>query len=166
MTRVETILGWLVKAGGVIGVASIFALTLVTVATVTARLVGIAFPGSYALSELLLVPAISFSLTYAAWKGAHTRVEFLSSRLSTRVSDILEGVIGLAGLVFWVFITRAVWIQAEKNMALNEVAPIIDVPAWPFRWLMVVALVLTCAVIVLRSVQAFTGRLPRDEGAH
>lgn len=163
MTRAESLLGWLVKAGGVIGVGCIFALVLVTVATVLLRLVSVAFPGSYALSELLLIPAISFSLGYAAWEGAHTRVEFLTRFLPVRVSDMLEGVIGLAGLAFWVFITRAVWLEAVKKMAQNESAPIIDVPVWPFRWLMVTALVLMGAVLLLRSAQAFAGTLPRND---
>lgn len=166
MARVETLLGVLVKAGGVVGVLSIAALTLLTVTTVVLRQIDVAFPGSYAVSELLLIPAISFSLTYAAWEGTHTRVEFLTGVLPTPVSNLIEGLIGLAGLVFWVFITRAVWNEALRKMAQNEMAAIIDVPVSPFRWLMVTALVLMCAVLLLRSIKAFSGHLAPAEGGH
>ncbi|WP_010140696.1 TRAP transporter small permease [Oceanicola sp. S124] len=166
MTRATTLIGWLVKAGGVIGVACIIALTLLTVATVAARALNIAFPGSYALSEILLIPAISFSLCYAAWSGAHTRVEFVTSLLPPRVSQVLEGVIDLIALVFWVAICRAVWLEAIKMTARNETAAIINVPAWPFRWMMVAALVLTCIVLVMRACLSFAGRPTEDERSH
>lgn len=166
MARVETLLGWLVKAGGVVGVMCIAALTVLTVTTVVLRQANVAFPGSYAVSELLLIPAISFSLAYAAWEGAHTRVEFLTGLLPRPVSNLIEGVIGLGGLVFWVYITRAVWNEALRKMAQNEMAAIINVPVAPFRWLMVTALVLMCAVLLLRSIKAFSGQLAPARGGH
>lgn len=166
LARANTLIGWLVKAGGVIGVACIFALTLLTVATVAARAMNIAFPGTYALSEILLIPAISFSLCYAAWTGAHTRVEFVTGFLPERLSQVLDGLIDLVALVFWVAICRAVWLQAIKMTARNETAAIIDVPAWPFRWLMVAALVLTCIVLVMRALLSFAGRPREEERSH
>lgn len=165
MKQIESVIGTLVRVGGVIGVACILLLTVLTVATVGLRVVGVAFAGSYALSELLLMPAVTFSLTYAAWENTHTRVNFISGFLSQGASALLEGFIALLGLVFWGFIALATFREAVHYTALGEMAAIVDVPVAPFRWLMVTALVLMCAVILFHTVRAFSGH-PAKQGGH
>lgn len=165
MKAIETALGTLVRIGGVIGVACILLLTVLTVVTVALRVVGVAFAGSYALSELLLMPAVTFSLTYAAWENTHTRVNFLSGFLSRGASAGLEGVISALGLVFWGFIALATFREAVHYTALGELAAIVNVPVAPFRWLMVAALVLMCAVILFHTIRAFSGH-PAKQGGH
>ena len=62
MRLIETVLRSVTLFGGLIGVLAILALMLLTVVTVVFRAVGIAFPGTYVIAELLLIPAVSFSL--------------------------------------------------------------------------------------------------------
>ncbi len=102
MTAVERILGALVRAAALVGVLSIVALMGLTVVTVTFRFLGIAFPGTYVLAELLIIPAVSLSLAYAAWEGAHTRVELLTQTLRARTQGWLQAamlVLGSVGLL-------------------------------------------------------------------
>ena len=164
MTAVENLLQKLIRLGGVIGVAAIAALMLLTVLTVVLRVVGVAFPGSYAMSEILLIPAISFSLAYATWDDVHTRVDFVTKGLPKRARSALDVVITLLGLGFWAVITYAVTRDAIKHGAQHEVAPIINIPVAPFRWLMVTALVLLCATMLLRAAQAALGKDSRPSG--
>lgn len=153
MRVIEKFLRLLVNLGALIGVASIVALMALTVTTVLFRFLGIAFPGTYSLAEILLIPAITFSLAYAAWEGAHTRVTLLVDRFPERVRNLIEAVMLAAGTVFWLAVARAAVLEALKSGRNQEVAPIIDVPVTPFRWLMVIAISLLCLLLVYQAVK-------------
>lgn len=169
MKAIEKALRFLTDIGALIGVASIAGLMMLTVVTVVFRAVGIAFPGTYVLAELLLIPAVTFSLAYAAWQKAHTRVELLVSRLSRRLQSLLEALVTALGTLFWVFIAQSAIREALIRQAQNERAPIIEFPVAPFRWIMVAALILLCAVLVLQVVRALqdgfarTSKLPESD---
>jgi TRAP-type C4-dicarboxylate transport system permease small subunit len=154
---VEKVLGGLVRAAALIGVLSIVALMGLTVVTVTFRFLGIAFPGTYVLAELLIIPAVTLSLAYAAWEGAHTRVELLTQRLASRAAGRLQAAMLALGSVFWIFVAWAGIEEALRRGAQGERTPLLDIPVAPFRWLMVAAIVLMIAVILCR-----TARLARD----
>jgi len=163
LKTIETILKRLARLAAFLAVATIVGLMLLTVVTVVFRAVGIAFPGTYSLSELLLIPAISFSLAYAAWEGEHTRVTLLVERFkSRRVRDWLHGAMTGLGLLFWAGIAWAAIRETLRRQAQNELSPILNVPVAPFRWLMVSAFVLLCAILAFQAVRLFLGR---DAGA-
>lgn len=161
MKLAETVLRAVTMTGALIGVLSIVALMLLTVFTVVFRAVGIAFPGTYAVAELLLMPAISFSLAYAAYEGAHTRVELLTKVLPERARSLLEALMLALGTVFWVVIGYAGTLEAIKRGAQNERAPIIGTPVAPFRWLMVAAIALFCAVLIYQVAKLLRGETPQ-----
>lgn len=162
MTRLETLLGALVRVAAGIGVASLLALMALTVVTVAFRAIGIAFPGTYVLAELLLIPAVSFALAYAAWDRAHTRVEILTQVFPWRLAGVFHGLMLLLGTVFWGFVAWAAIREAIRRGRQGEMTPLLDIPVAPFRWLMVAALCLMIAVCVLRAAQSIAGREPRE----
>ncbi|MCO6381575.1 MAG: TRAP transporter small permease [Vannielia sp.] len=162
MQVAERILGRIVAVAALIGVASLVALMALTVVTVTFRAISVAFPGTYVLAELLLIPAVAFSLTYAAWCGAHTRVELLTDRLPRRISGPLNGLMLAAGCGFWGFVAFSAYEDALKHGAQGEVTPLLDIPVAPFRWLMVVALGLLIVVLLFRALQAALGQEPTE----
>lgn len=159
MKRVEQALRLMTGIGALIGITSIASLMMLTVVTVVFRAIGIAFPGTYVLAELLLIPAISFSLVYAAWKRGHTRVELLVSRFSLRVQSLLEALLTALGTIFWAFISWSVIREALIRQAQNERAPLLDFPVAPFRWLLATALVLLCVVLVYQALHALRSSL-------
>lgn len=151
---------------GLIGVGGILALMVLTVITVTFRAIGIAFPGTYALAELLLIPAISFSLVYAAMQDEHTRVVLFTDRIrSARLRRALLGAMLLLGSLFWVAVAYATIREAIRRQAQNELSPIINVPVAPFRWAMATALVLLCVVLLAKAIRLFAGRDQGTEAA-
>lgn len=158
MKYIEIPLRWLVILGAFIGVSCIIALMALTVVTVFFRAIGIAFPGTYALAEILLVPAITFSLAYAAYEGAHTRVELFVQLLPKRLGSILEALMLAVGTVFWVVVGYAAYLAALRSALLQEVAPIIGVSITPFRWLMLAAVVLLIMVLSVQILRALMGR--------
>ena len=163
MRHVEQTLRLVTSIGALIGIASIASLMMLTVTTVVFRAVGIAFPGTYVLAELLLIPAISFSLVYAAWENGHTRVELLVSRFPLRVQRLLESLMTALGMVFWVFISWSAIREALIRQAQNERAPLLDFPVAPFRWLLAGALILLCFVLAFQVVRGFRLGLRVDD---
>ena len=158
MRLIETVLRSVTLFGGLIGVLAILALMLLTVVTVVFRAVGIAFPGTYVIAELLLIPAVSFSLAYAGYAGAHTRVELLINRFSPRARSLVEALTGALGNVFWVLVAWAGIREAMRRTIQNETTPIINFPVPPLRWLFVAALCLFCAILVVQVVRALRGQ--------
>lgn len=158
MGIIEAVLKRLVGLAAALGVASLVALMALTVVTVTFRAIGIAFPGTYVLAELLLIPTVCFALAYAAWDNAHTRVELLTNTFRKRASGWSQGLMLMAGTVFWGFVAYAAIEEALRRGRQGEVTPLLDIPVAPFRWLMVAALLLMIAVCLLRAVQSMAGR--------
>lgn len=158
MQAVEKLLNLVVRVAAALGVTSLLALMALTVITVVFRAIGVAFPGTYVLSELLLIPAVSCALAFAAWHDAHTRVELLVQRFRPRVAGISQGITLLGGTVFWGFVLFASIEEALRRGRQGEITPLLDIPVAPFRWLMVAALCLMIAVCLLRALQFITNR--------
>ena len=159
-STIEKVLGTLVRISAFVGVLSLLAMMVLTVVTVVFRGIGIAFPGTYVLSELLLIPTVSFALAYAAWTGAHTRVELLTKNFPPKFAGLSTGLMLLAGSVFWGFVAYATYEEVLRRSAQGEVSPILDIPVAPFRWLMLGAIILLLAVTLLRAAQEITVREP------
>lgn len=159
MRQIEMALRAVTMTGGVIGAASILFLMLLTVITVVFRFIGIAFPGTYQIAELLLIPAVSFSLLYAGYASAHTRVELIIHWFPPRLRSIVDALVEALGVVFWGLVTYAVSREAWRHFMENEVSPIIGVPVTPFRLLMVTALALFCIMLAFQVVRAAQGKV-------
>ncbi|MEQ9811719.1 MAG: TRAP transporter small permease [Azospirillaceae bacterium] len=157
MKAIETVLRSVTLFGGLIGVLCIVGLMVLTVVTVVFRFMGIAFPGTYVLAELLLIPSVSFSLAYAAWRGAHTRVELFIERLGPRLAGPIDAAMMALGTVFWFFVAFAGAREAIQRGAEGEMTMLLDIPVWPFRWLMVAAIALFCLVLLFQAVRALRG---------
>lgn len=159
MRTAARLLDMLSRLSGFVGVGGILALMLLTVVTVVFRSIGIAFPGTYAIAELLLIPAISFSLVYATMQNEHTRVVLIVERLRReRPRQLLLGLMYALGSVFWVAVAWATIREAIRRGAQGETSPIIDVPVAPFRWAMAVAMVLICVILLFKALQLALGR--------
>ncbi len=162
MRLVEQLLRGIVRGAAALGVLSLLALMALTVVTVTFRAVGVAFPGTYVLAELLLIPTVSCALAYAAWDGAHTKVELLVKSFRPRVAGLSQGLMLLAGTAFWGFVLYAGIEEALRRGRQGETTPLLDIPVAPFRWLMVAAITLMIAVCLLRGLQFIAGREPKE----
>lgn len=164
MKTFETLLRRLCAAAAFVGVAAILALMALTVITVIFRAISIAFPGTYSLSELLLIPAVSCALAYAAMQGEHTRVTLFVDRIrSQRLRLGLEGTMTFLGSLFWVAIAWATIKEALRRMAQNELSPIINVPVAPFRWAMAAAIILLCVVLMFQAIRLWRGEETEDD---
>lgn len=166
MQFIDTLLRRICAGAGIIGVVAILSLMALTVVTVVFRALHIAFPGTYSLSELLLIPAVSLSLAYAAMQNEHTRAVLFVDRISNaRLRHAIHGVMLIVGSLFWVAVAWATIREAIRRGAQNELSPIINVPVAPFRWTMGAALVLLVLVLLWQGFKLLRG-VPVDDEPH
>lgn len=166
MQTIDNILRRICDAVGVLGVLAIFSLMMLTVVTVIFRALHIAFPGTYSIAELLLVPAVSISVAYAALHNEHTRATLFVERIkNTRLRLGLHGFMLILGSLFWMAVVWATAREAIKRAAQNELSPIINVPVPPFRWSMAAALTLLCVLLVWQGIKLLRGIPTEDEQA-
>lgn len=163
MQAVGRLLQAVSKVVGIAGVIAILALMLLTVVTVIFRAAHIAFPGTYVLAELLLIPAVSISIAYAAMDNEHTRVVLIVDTIKNlRLRHAIHGVMLALGSLFWMAVAWATIREAIRRGAQGETSPIIHVPVSPFRWTMAGALVLLCVILLWQSLKLLRGE-PTEE---
>jgi TRAP-type mannitol/chloroaromatic compound transport system permease small subunit len=163
----DTILRRISDAVGIVGVLAIFSLMLLTVVTVLFRAMHIAFPGTYSISELLLIPAVSISVAYAALHNEHTRAILFVDRIkNSRLRLAIHGVMLILGSLFWVTVVWATAREAIRRGAQNELSPIINIPVAPFRWSMAAALTLLCVLLIWQGYKLLRGIPTEDDQAH
>jgi TRAP-type mannitol/chloroaromatic compound transport system permease small subunit len=163
----DTILRRISDAVGIVGVLAIFSLMLLTVVTVIFRAMHIAFPGTYSISELLLIPAVSISVAYASLHNEHTRATLFVDRIKNmRLRHAVHGFMLILGSLFWVAVVWATIREAIRRGAQNELSPIINVPVAPFRWSMAAALTLLCVLLLWQGYKLLRGIPTDDERAH
>jgi TRAP-type mannitol/chloroaromatic compound transport system permease small subunit len=159
MQFIDTLLRRICAGAGIIGVVAILSLMALTVVTVIFRALHIAFPGTYSLSELLLIPAVSLSLAYAAMQNEHTRAVLFVDRISNlRLRHAIHGIMLMLGSLFWVAVAWATIREAIRRGAQNELSPIINVPVAPFRWTMAAAIILLVAVLIWQGIKLLRGQ--------
>jgi len=140
---------------------------VLTVVTVSFRAMHIAFPGTYSISELLLIPAVSISVAYAALHNEHTRATLFVERIkNSRLRLAIHGAMLILGSLFWVAVLWATIREAIRRGAQNELSPIINVPIAPFRWSMAAALTLLCILLIWQGYKLLRGIPTEDEQAH
>ena len=167
MQAIDNILRRVSDAVGIVGVLAIFSLMMLTVVTVVFRAMHIAFPGTYSIAELLLIPAVSISVAYAALHNEHTRATlFVDNIKHARLRRAIHGMMLILGSLFWVVVVWATIREAIRRGAQNELSPIINVPIAPFRWSMAAALALLCVLLVWQGYKLLRGIPTEDERAH
>jgi len=114
---------------------------------------------AYDLAYMLYASIFMLGAAYALWRGAHVRTDFLYNGWSDRrkaVADAVGYVLFLPALLFYLL---ALGSQAQHSWMIGEVSveSAWRPPLYPFKWMMVVAMVL----LLLQSVVEFLRTLAR-----
>ncbi|WP_207208125.1 TRAP transporter small permease [Salipiger sp. IMCC34102] len=127
MSLIAGMVGWLVQALAVLGVASYGAAAVVTVVDILGRRIGLPVLGVVDLVQLFVVAGAWLVLPYAFFTGAHVSVDFLIERLprGPRLSLIALAAaasLGLVGLMLWqgylTFQTRTMFGDTSQQLGI------------------------------------------------
>jgi len=141
------------SGGMAIGAAFLTGMMFLVVANIIYRLFGHVIPGSYEISELMIVVAVAFALGYAAVHKSHIVVKIVVTRFSERRQAILTVLMSLISLATWAIIAWASYNVLSQRW-LTEMTDLLDIPYLPFRMIFVLGLVVFCLVYVTDLVNA------------
>lgn len=146
---VRRIGGW----GMALGATFLVGMMVLIVASVIYRRIGHVIPGTYELSELMIVVTAAFALGYAALKKSHIVVKIVVERFSQRTRAILEAVMSLISLATWAAVA---WtgVLLVSTRWLNEDSEMLSVPFLPFRLIFLFGLILFCLVYLIDMIRA------------
>lgn len=143
--------GW----GMALGATFLVGMMVLIVASVIFRRAGHIIPGTYELSELLIVVTVAFALGYAALKKSHIVVKFVVARFSQRTQAILEAVTSFISLATWAVVAWTGVIIVSKRW-LREESEMLSVPFLPFRLIFLFGLILFCLVYLIDLFRALS----------
>jgi len=138
-----------------LGAVFLVGMMVLIVASVIYRRAGHIIPGTYELSELMIVVAVAFALGYAALKKSHIVVKFVVARFPQRTQAILEAVMSFISLATWAAIAWAGFLLLSKRW-LREESVMLSVPYLPFRFVFLFGLILFCLVYLIDLFRALS----------
>ena len=141
--------GW----GMAVGAVALVAMMVLIVASVILRRAGQVVPGTYELSELLIVVAVAFALGYAALEKSHIVVKIVVARFPQRAQAILAAVMSFIALATWAAVAWTGFIIVSKRW-LGEESEMLSVPFLPFRLIFLFGLILLCSVYLIEIIKA------------
>jgi TRAP-type C4-dicarboxylate transport system permease small subunit len=146
---VRRIGGW----GMAVGAVALVAMMVLIVASVIYRRAGHVIPGTYELSELLIVVTVAFALGYAALEKSHIVVKVVVARFPQRAQAILAAAMSFISLATWAAVSWTAFIIVSKRW-LGEESEMLSVPFLPFRLIFLFGLVLLCSVYLIDLIRA------------
>lgn len=130
------------------GLAIAVMVAIVTINVITRGLFNAPIPGFYDFIGLLGAAFYSFGIVYCAIKGQHIVMSMVKNRLSAggrRIFDFLSrGVV----LIFCFLLIYAGGGYAWQMLISNELTDDIQFPVAPFRFIVVLAFLLLCFLIL------------------
>lgn len=131
------------------------AMMLLTVSNITIRIFWKPITGTYELVGLLSVVFSSFAITYTTLKHCHIAVNVLTSRLPQRAQAICNIIVSLIGVLLLFLMAWTGGKFAMEQWVKKEITDTLYIPIAPFRFVLVVALVFFCLILVMDLINSF-----------
>jgi TRAP-type transport system small permease protein len=109
--------------------------------------------GSVEIVEFTMICAVFPALALCALVDGHVKVDLVLQRFPRRIQSIFDSVTYLAGLsvcivILWQAISESIYIQ-QRDMTSS----LLDIPIFPFYWVIAISYVLLSVVIILKVIQ-------------
>ncbi len=143
-----------------IGMAIVFLMMLLVVVDVVGRkFVGIIpgfqpVPGSYELTEFMLVGLVYAALGYAQINGDHISIDVLTMRFPKRTQNILDTVVYLVSAAIAVIVSWRGFAHAQRLFQQNDYSGVLHIPIYPFLYLIGAGMLIFALALLFSSLQS------------
>jgi TRAP-type C4-dicarboxylate transport system permease small subunit len=139
-----------------VGISGMFTLLIMMLFT-TCDVIGRTFfkapiIGSYELTQYMLVIVVLLGIPYTQQVGGNIRITLFVSRLNPRAQVIIDIVITLLGLVFFLLIAWGGFIETVSSFRGGGVSDMLRIPQWPFRFLIPVGAFLLGLELLIKMI--------------
>ncbi|MBW1799133.1 MAG: TRAP transporter small permease [Deltaproteobacteria bacterium] len=140
-----------------IGTCVLFFMMLLVVTDVSMRfLFDRPIEGSFELVEFMMAVVVCLAIAYCGTKKGHTTVEFLVSRFSEKAQALIDGFNSLISAALFFFITWGSVGQAGVLKESGSITTVLELPLYPFLWVLAVCSGLLGLVFLLQSIESLT----------
>lgn len=139
----------------------LIAMTMLIMAQIFARLIGVVIPSSEDFAGWILSAAIFFGLAYTFNAGGHIRVTILLSRLPEKVRRFAESFNIIIGLLITGFLAWYTSFTVYESWDFGDVTDTyLALPLWAVQLPMAIGSVCLFLAMLDGAWQQFTGKLP------
>jgi len=145
-----------------IGMVIVFLMMLLTVVDVIGRkFVGIIpgfqpVPGSYELTEFMMVALVCTALGYAQIKGDHISIDVLTSRFPKQAQNILDAVVYLISTVMTAIVGSRSFVHGARLIQQGDYSAVLRIPVYPFYYLLGVGMFIFALALFFSFLQSLT----------
>ncbi len=125
-------------------------LMLMTTAGVIGRKLGIPINGVFDLTHFTVLIMTFFGLAYCGFRGSHVSIELLYQHLGRRARNVLNRAINLLGCGLFAVIAWQTFLQSYLVREINESSQLLEIPYFPFYWMVAFGAGLFAFVMGLR----------------
>lgn len=125
-------------------------LMLMTTAGVVGRKFGIPINGVFDLTHFTVLIMTFFGIAYCGFRGGHISIELLHQHLGPRTRNVLNRGINLLGCVLFAVIAWQTFVQSTIVREINESSQLLEIPYFPFYWMVAFGAGLFAFVMGLR----------------
>lgn len=132
-------------AGGVL----VFLMAMTTIGVI-GRKFGYPINGVFDLTHFTVLSMTFLGLAYCGFHGAHVSIELLYQHLGPRTRNVLNRVTNLVGCLLFLVIGWRSYLQSDLVREINESSQLLEIPYYPFYWLVAFGSILFALVMGLR----------------
>ena len=133
--------------------ASVMALILLNI--ITRKLFNLPIMGTVELVGLLTVTGIGFSLARCELNNGNVSMSILTDKLPLKMQQIIEVIVSLISLLFWVLVAWKALIYAGSSFKSGWVSSTASLPIYPFIFILFFNVLCLCFVITLKLMYSF-----------
>jgi TRAP-type C4-dicarboxylate transport system permease small subunit len=138
----------------ILSMVFMIALMLVLIGNVIARAFGRVIVGTYEISELFCIVAVSFAFAYGEIHGVHVAVRLLLDRFKGRKRLLFEIIAHFFSTMTWGIVTWATF--TFVNLWSSERTDAIHLPYLPFRIIWAIGMILFFLLLLTNLIRAIT----------
>lgn len=109
--------------------------------------------GGMEVSEYLMAALVSLCLAHTAYRKGHIGVDLLVTRLSEKAQAILNSITCFFGVILASLMTWQTVLFAFDMQAKQQASATLNIPAFPFVWVVAVACLILALVLISNSIQ-------------
>lgn len=113
-------------------------------------------PGTFELIEVMMGVVVSLSLAYCGVRRGHVSVELLTDNLPDNLQKIIGVIHSVVCIIFFFAVAYFVYQQAIVIKESETVTALLEIPIYPFLWILSLGAALLALVYISQLVKIFT----------
>jgi TRAP-type C4-dicarboxylate transport system permease small subunit len=148
VNQISRVFSWIAGAG-------LVAMLLLVVGDIVGiKLLAQPVPGGIEIVAFLGVVVIGFAIAWTQVVHGHIQVDIIIMKLPPRARAVVDIVISLLGVVFFVILAWRTWDYGQVMLSTGEVSMTKRIPFYPFIWALAACYLVTVLVLIIELLKA------------